>query len=425
MAFSRTWNATYEGSPADTDQAKQGALRIREVKQDVRERAEVDHFWQDDTHGGKHKQVRMRELTSDPTSAADEGVLYVKDDGGGRTELYYIDSAGAITRITTAGTIPVTDGSVTTAKLADGAVTTPKLADGAVTLAKLASDSVDQAKIVAAAVGQGELKTTTGDVTVDMPGGTGRSTGALPGGSYGLRAQVFRASGSGTPSVTSFSSPDLTSTTPVSLRVNFTNSAGTSCVAAVRERYVQGSPPYMPFRENDPVPLFIFARMSKTTQEITQTYVAEDPPWANHGPTVINPLGRLTALARSRLPQGRENDLDAWADLYDWLYDPKNADAIRKELKRPISQEEKNRDMPLIPHPFFNIDPAEEVVLLLSPTDSRLCRALHARFIFGGDSISTLLHEGYFEIDNTPMPGLNTPFNVMAVSCRLKNNGKR
>jgi len=35
--FTRTWNAAYEASPADSQNASQGAARIREIKSDVME----------------------------------------------------------------------------------------------------------------------------------------------------------------------------------------------------------------------------------------------------------------------------------------------------------------------------------------------------------------------------------------------------
>ena len=76
MAFSRTWDTAYEAIPADTDQAKEGALRIRNLKVDIKERAEIDHEWTDDTDGGFHKKSTFIEQASDPSSIADRGILY-------------------------------------------------------------------------------------------------------------------------------------------------------------------------------------------------------------------------------------------------------------------------------------------------------------------------------------------------------------
>lgn len=41
MAFSLTWNAAFEADPADTDQLSEGALRLRNLKEAIRERMEV------------------------------------------------------------------------------------------------------------------------------------------------------------------------------------------------------------------------------------------------------------------------------------------------------------------------------------------------------------------------------------------------
>jgi len=44
--------------------------------------------------------------TADPTNAANEGRIYVKDDGSGNTELYFMDESGNVTKLTPAGTVP-------------------------------------------------------------------------------------------------------------------------------------------------------------------------------------------------------------------------------------------------------------------------------------------------------------------------------
>lgn len=40
MVFTRTWNTAYEALPADGDLAREGAARIRDLKEDIRERME-------------------------------------------------------------------------------------------------------------------------------------------------------------------------------------------------------------------------------------------------------------------------------------------------------------------------------------------------------------------------------------------------
>lgn len=103
--FTRTWNAGYESSPANTQAASQGAQRIRELKLDVRERLAVDHIFGDGSaNEGYHNVVHLAEQGSDPSGVANYGVLYTKEIST-ITELFYRDSAGTITQITQNGNI--------------------------------------------------------------------------------------------------------------------------------------------------------------------------------------------------------------------------------------------------------------------------------------------------------------------------------
>lgn len=81
--FVRTWNASYEASPADSQNASQGATRIREVKEDISARLGVDHSWAGDTDDGAHKQITFVDpLGTKPTQINDETYLYTKDVNG-------------------------------------------------------------------------------------------------------------------------------------------------------------------------------------------------------------------------------------------------------------------------------------------------------------------------------------------------------
>lgn len=277
---------------------------------------------------------------------------------------------------------------------------------------------VVEALLGPAAVTQSKLKTTTGEVSLAGPG-TGNLT--LPGGEYGFAPQFKQtgASGSGTSEGKHFSGLDNVLGGAYSTRVVlFTD---TSVTLYAQHRYVQASPPYEPFRVGDAVPIFTFALLEKVTGKVLSTYTAEDPPWANNGPTIINPHGRLMRLANSRIPQNASfaARMEAWADFDEWMEDPKNAPAIAAEMARRFTQGEKNADMALIPHPF-SYNPARHAVVVLNPCDSRPCRAMRARHKYSGDSIAEALHEGHIIIDNSPMPGLATPASVMAVRARWK-----
>lgn len=109
MAHSRTWNAAYEASPPNAQDAAQGATRIRELKLDIRERLDLDHIMdEDDTDDGRHRQVCLVEQASDPGNLTNKGFLYTKDVGG-ETELFYRDATGNVQQLTDAGKLLALD----------------------------------------------------------------------------------------------------------------------------------------------------------------------------------------------------------------------------------------------------------------------------------------------------------------------------
>lgn len=104
-SFTRTWDSAYEDAPPDSQDAKLGATRIRDLKEDVRERLEVDHDWSAGTtaNAGYHKKVTIVE-GADPTAVADATILYAKDVSG-VTEAFFRDSAGNIIQLTRGGIV--------------------------------------------------------------------------------------------------------------------------------------------------------------------------------------------------------------------------------------------------------------------------------------------------------------------------------
>jgi hypothetical protein len=84
MAYSNTWDSTFESTPADTENISQGAERIRILKEAIRERMQKDHYWSpsgtDEDHG-EHKHVTLREQASAPSVGSNKASLYIKSDG--------------------------------------------------------------------------------------------------------------------------------------------------------------------------------------------------------------------------------------------------------------------------------------------------------------------------------------------------------
>jgi len=109
MAFNQTWNDAFEDVPADGDQIKFGADKIRDLKEGVRERLQIDHevFTADGagtdtgTDSGYHKKVTLKVATPGTApsgyielgAAADE--FYWKGNGG--TLRTVVDTAKAQT----------------------------------------------------------------------------------------------------------------------------------------------------------------------------------------------------------------------------------------------------------------------------------------------------------------------------------------
>lgn len=106
MTFSITWNLAFEATPAAGDDASEGATRFQELKLAIRERLAIDHSLAGDANDGAHKKVTLLEQSGDPTLAANTGFFYTKDVSG-VTEVFYMDSNGAVTQITKGGSINV------------------------------------------------------------------------------------------------------------------------------------------------------------------------------------------------------------------------------------------------------------------------------------------------------------------------------
>ena len=80
--FTETWNTAFEQSPADTDSASQGAVKIRGTRIAVQERLEVDHSHAGDADDGKHKKLTLITQGSDPTLDSGNSAIYTKTTTG-------------------------------------------------------------------------------------------------------------------------------------------------------------------------------------------------------------------------------------------------------------------------------------------------------------------------------------------------------
>jgi hypothetical protein len=105
MAFTYTLDTATPASDSTDHPPSQGAERIRELKQALQERLNVDHYFpltgtqMSDTETGEHRQVTLRVGAYAGAGEADKGILYAKDVSA-KAELHYYNEDGVEVQIT-------------------------------------------------------------------------------------------------------------------------------------------------------------------------------------------------------------------------------------------------------------------------------------------------------------------------------------
>jgi hypothetical protein len=108
MSFTDVWNSAYENIPADNNNISLGAGDIRDLKENIRERANIDHSWGDANDSGKHLQSTYQAALATPgTPAGSDGCVWAQQVSG-NTELFYRDSNGDVIQLTKLGNVNVT-----------------------------------------------------------------------------------------------------------------------------------------------------------------------------------------------------------------------------------------------------------------------------------------------------------------------------
>lgn len=286
-----------------------------------------------------------------------------------------------------------------------------------------AAGAVAESNLAATVVSQGKLKTALSDVGTATNGNF-----VMAGGFYSLwpNTQYDRVGGNATPLQLSgyYFGGDPGASVSEACYV-FLDSGGGGTIHA-HARYIQASPPYN--LGNGDIPEFIFVLIDNVTGRVEAYSSAEDPPWANNGPTVINPLGRLARLAAvtdtlrdvARNPALRAARLARIKEAHRLMTstDTRDVERVEAMLRGPIPQSEKQADMPLIPHPFLGNSLVGKTVALLDPVGA-ITEELWLGKNYGGDRIGEIVIGGYLQIDNTPNGAVSPP-GVMAVGCRWK-----
>jgi len=112
MAFTAAWNAAFEALPADGDNVSDGATKIRNLKNSIRERLAIDHYMDiagTDADHGQHKLITFQAQQAKPAAVANKGFLYTKDIAS-VVELHWEDESGNEVPLTKLGKYNATAG---------------------------------------------------------------------------------------------------------------------------------------------------------------------------------------------------------------------------------------------------------------------------------------------------------------------------
>lgn len=262
------------------------------------------------------------------------------------------------------------------------------------------------ANIAAGTITQGKLSTSSGEVSAASL----YSVATLPGGSYGFYPQL-RGSASLNFYHASMSATAISDgSSAISQAVGSLGTSNIACVTFGRaggsgtmyvvQRYINSSPPYN--LGDGEVPLFVFAVVN-AAGEVEMAYTADVPPWAYNGPTRVT-ADRITRDGRKF--QNRR------------FIDPRTGDLIRDEIE--ITDEVKNADMSLIPHPFFSMPLAGKTVVLLDPVETLDLLDLHEM----GESVGDMLYGRHLLVDNERI-NRAAPAGVQPCAIRWKQAQKK
>lgn len=287
---------------------------------------------------------------------------------------------------------PVTESLMT--KLRDNPIAITEGASGA--------PQIVQAAIASGAIHTTQLDTSTG---VNSTASTSVVNATLSGGTYSFFPQIAE-SGDGMQAQIA-----VTPQQPgASYVTNVAYAANTTGTAFIQNRYVNTSPPYD--LGDGEIPLFIFAVIDNTTQEVISVSAAPDPVWVHNGPTDVYPdghdIGGSYKMIR-RLPP----DFDTLP--------PQAKGAILSSAERQktyITQAMKHADMDLLPHPWkLGNDLTGSTVVMLDPVSNTVLEL--AELMRAGENINEIIHNNYLNIGNADI-GRNGPAGVLVPATTWK-----
>ena len=268
------------------------------------------------------------------------------------------------------------------------------------------------------AVGQAELKTTNGEVSSSA---FGVVLLTLPGGAFGLypRHRANATPGHVIDIQMIDTQTDANMGTSLLTRVCIRKDTAATSTIFVNQEHIQASPPYD--LGDGEVQNFIYLLMNGSV--IESAYASTEAPWHYNGPTNIaakfiragKPYRKMTRIERETIV----NDVDVMSMLSNTAT-RKAAELIiddTKEYEVEITQKIKNKDMPLVPHPFLGNDLTGKQVVMLDPISAITQRL--AKMADAGYSLLEIIDNGKFIINNKEL-GRAKPPSVMSVAYRWK-----
>lgn len=275
--------------------------------------------------------------------------------------------------------------------------------------------SVDQTAIGGEAVGQSEVKKAY--QTASLTSATSVSQ-VHTGGAYALGILLF-ATDAGNYGYVDFStSSDEFQLSAIGRKWRLTCSTYNTGTVYAYAYYFTASPPYD--LGDGEVAGFVWALIENGTGRIVAINSADDPPWAYNGPTIITPTryerdGRVYIKNPQIIQAQRQYALERKSGTAtpDRLNELLAAVTVREVL---LTQQIKNADMNLIPHPFLNVPPGHTVVML-DPMSDVLRELWEMRG--PGQSFHELIHDDYIRIGNTDLPRAK-PAGMMCVAPRWR-----
>lgn len=247
-------------------------------------------------------------------------------------------------------------------------------------------------------VSQGDLNTSTGSINITLAG-----TAYFAIGAYESVVSIYTSRIS--LNATSTTGSIVNSTLPGGLYGFYPQTRrSTTNQYQAQQTYITSSPPYD--IGDGEVGGFIFLKLDKDNT-ISQTYMADAPPWAYNGPTDIRATHKCRVTGKKFRKVLKKRSVKEIMD----------GAPIEYKIEE-ITQDVKNKDMKVIPHPF-DVSKGEKV-LILDPMSDQVRRLIDLQNAGAVNEVNDIVNN-YINLDNSSItracPKGVTP-------CKFKFKGK-